>query len=186
VRYATARCRLGAILVAATERGICSIALGDDPGALVRELHARFPAATLAGNDRGFRQLVARTVAFVDRPALGLDLPLEVRGTAFQHRVWQALRKIPCGETRTYAEVARAIGRPRAVRAAAAACAANPVAVAIPCHRAVRGDGALSGYRWGVERKAALLHSEGRNTATGRFRFCGTRGRLRRSQGGAD
>ena len=130
--------------------------------ALARELQERFPRAELIGGDAEFEQLVARVVGFVEAPALGLDLPLDVRGTAFQQRVWQALRQIPAGRTASYAEIARRIGAPASVRAVAQACGANPLAVAIPCHRVVRNDGALSGYRWGVDRKRALLAREAR------------------------
>jgi AraC family transcriptional regulator of adaptative response/methylated-DNA-[protein]-cysteine methyltransferase len=161
VRFAVGECSLGAILVAATDRGICAIELGDDPEALVRELQDRFHAAELLGGDSDFDALVARVVGLVEHPARGDELPIDVRGTAFQERVWQALRAIPAGETRTYADIARAIGAPSSVRAVAGACAANHVAVAIPCHRVVRTDGSLSGYRWGVERKAVLLAREG-------------------------
>jgi AraC family transcriptional regulator of adaptative response/methylated-DNA-[protein]-cysteine methyltransferase len=162
IRFAVGQCSLGAVLVAATEVGVCTIALGDDPDRLVRELQDRFPKAALAGGDAGFERWVAAVVGLVERPAAGLDpeLPLDIRGTAFQLRVWQALRAIPPGTTASYAEIARRIGRPGASRAVAAACAANPVAVAIPCHRVVRTDGSLSGYRWGVQRKAALLERE--------------------------
>jgi AraC family transcriptional regulator of adaptative response/methylated-DNA-[protein]-cysteine methyltransferase len=139
---------------------VCAILLGDDPAALVRDLQDRFPRADLIGGDRAFEQLVAKVVGFVEAPALGLNLPLDVRGTAFQQRVWQALCKIPVGAKASYAEIARQIGSPGAVRAVAQACAANALAVAIPCHRVVRNDGALSGYRWGVERKRALLERE--------------------------
>ncbi|HEY3460283.1 MAG TPA: methylated-DNA--[protein]-cysteine S-methyltransferase, partial [Casimicrobiaceae bacterium] len=150
----------GAILVARSHRGVCAISLGDDPDALVRELQDRFPNAELVGGDRGFEQWVARVVGFVEAPKIGLDLPRDVRGTAFQQRVWQALRAIPAGETVSYAELASRIGSPKSVRAVAGACAANTLAVAIPCHRVIRNDGALSGYRWGVERKRALLQRE--------------------------
>jgi AraC family transcriptional regulator of adaptative response/methylated-DNA-[protein]-cysteine methyltransferase len=139
---------------------VCAILLGDDPDALARELQDRFPRADLIGGDKEFEQLVARVVGFVESPRLGLDLPLDVRGTAFQQRVWQALRKIPAGSTASYADVAKRIGSPGSVRAVAQACAANTLAVAIPCHRVVKNDGALSGYRWGVERKRALLDRE--------------------------
>ena len=139
---------------------MCAILLGDDPEALVRELQDRFPKARLVGGDAGFEALVAQVVGLVEAPGRDLDLPLDVRGTAFQQRVWQALREIPAGSTASYAEIAAGIGAPRAVRAVAQACAANPVAVAIPCHRVVRADGALSGYRWGVERKRELLRRE--------------------------
>lgn len=160
IKFAIGECSLGAILVAATEVGICSILLGDDPEALVRDLQDRFDRATLVGADPEFEALVAKVVGFVEQPGLGLDLPLDVRGTAFQQRVWQALRDIPAGETAGYLDIANRIGSPKAVRAVAQACAANPIAVAIPCHRVVRTDGALSGYRWGVERKRALLDRE--------------------------
>jgi AraC family transcriptional regulator of adaptative response/methylated-DNA-[protein]-cysteine methyltransferase len=162
VRFAVGQCSLGAILVAATDRGISAIQLGDDPDALVRSFQDRFHAAELVGGDEAFDALVARAVGLIERPSTPVDLPLDVQGTAFQERVWQALRAIPAGETRTYAEVAAAIGSPSSVRAVAGACGANRVAVAIPCHRVVRTDGSLSGYRWGVERKAALLEREGR------------------------
>jgi AraC family transcriptional regulator of adaptative response/methylated-DNA-[protein]-cysteine methyltransferase len=160
IRFAVGQCSMGAILVAATERGVCAILLGDDPAALVRDLQDRFADAELVGADTEFEQLVARVVGFVEAPRIGLDLPLDVRGTVFQERVWQALTRIPVGETASYTDIARSIGAPRAVRAVAYACAQNPVAVAIPCHRVVRSDGALSGYRWGVERKRALLARE--------------------------
>lgn len=160
IRFAVAQSALGAILVAQSGKGICAIALGDDPDALVREFQDRFPNANLIGGDAGFEKLVAQVVGFVEAPQTGLDLPLDIRGTAFQERVWQALRQIPAGETASYAEIARRIGAPNAVRAVARACGANRIAVAVPCHRVVRKDGALSGYRWGVERKRALLASE--------------------------
>lgn len=160
IRFAIGQCSLGAILVAASECGVCAILMGDDPDALARDLQDRFPRATLVGGDAGFERVVARVVGFVEVPGLGLDLPLDLRGTAFQQRVWQALREIPAGETASYTDVAQRIGAPRAVRAVAGACAANTLAVAIPCHRVVRTDGGLSGYRWGVERKRALLERE--------------------------
>lgn len=160
IRFALGECSLGSILVAASEVGIYAIALGDDPQRLVHELQDRFPRATLLGGDRQFETLVAQVVGFVEAPALGLDLPLDIRGTAFQQRVWQALREIPAGATVSYADLAQRIGSPQAVRAVAGACAANTLAVAIPCHRVVRSDGNLSGYRWGVERKRALLLRE--------------------------
>jgi AraC family transcriptional regulator of adaptative response/methylated-DNA-[protein]-cysteine methyltransferase len=161
IRFAIGACSLGAILVATTGKGICAILMGDDPEQLARDLQDRFPKAALHGADAAFEDTVARVVGFVEAPALGLDLPLDVRGTAFQQRVWQALREIPAGQTVSYAELAARLGMPRGARAIAGACAANPVAVAIPCHRVVRNDGALSGYRWGVERKRALLVREG-------------------------
>ncbi|MDC7701817.1 bifunctional DNA-binding transcriptional regulator/O6-methylguanine-DNA methyltransferase Ada [Vogesella indigofera] len=160
IRFAVGQCTLGAILVAQSERGVCAISLGDDAEALLHELQDRFPRAELIGGDAAFEQLVATVVGFVEAPALGLDLPLDVRGTAFQQRVWQALREIPPGETASYRDIARRIGAPQAVRAVAGACAANVLAVAIPCHRVVRTDGSLSGYRWGVARKQALLARE--------------------------
>lgn len=160
IRFAIGQCALGAILVAQSARGVCAIALGEDPDVLARELQDRFPQARLTGGDAGFEALVARVVGFVEAPGVGLDLPLDVRGTAFQQRVWQALREIPAGRTASYAEIARRIGSPKSVRAVAQACGANTLAVAIPCHRVVRSDGRLSGYRWGVERKGALLKRE--------------------------
>ncbi|HZP94376.1 MAG TPA: bifunctional DNA-binding transcriptional regulator/O6-methylguanine-DNA methyltransferase Ada [Burkholderiales bacterium] len=160
IRFAVGQCSLGAILVAATAKGVCAILLGEEPDRLVRDLQDQFPRAELIGADRDFEQLVAKVVGFVEAPGLGLDLPLDVRGTAFQQRVWQALRAIPAGATVSYTDIAKRIGSPRSVRAVARACAANAIAVAIPCHRVVRNDGALSGYRWGVERKRALLERE--------------------------
>jgi AraC family transcriptional regulator of adaptative response/methylated-DNA-[protein]-cysteine methyltransferase len=160
IRFAFGECSLGAILVARSEKGVCAIFLGDDPEALARELRDRFPNARLIGGDGDFEALVAKVVGFVEAPKLGLDLPLDVRGTAFQQRVWRALQAIPAGATASYAEIARAIGSPKAVRAVAGACAANPIALAIPCHRVIRSDGALSGYRGGVARKRVLLERE--------------------------
>jgi AraC family transcriptional regulator, regulatory protein of adaptative response / methylated-DNA-[protein]-cysteine methyltransferase len=160
MRFAVGECSLGSILVAATDKGVCAILLGDDPDALVRDLQDRFPKARLIGGDADFEQLVAKVVGFIEAPALGLDLPLDVRGTAFQQRVWQALRAIPSGATASYTEIAERIGAPQAVRAVAQACASNALAIAIPCHRVVRKDGALAGYHWGIERKRALLERE--------------------------
>jgi len=160
IRFAIGECSLGAILIAATDNGVCAILLGDDPDTLVHDLEDRFPKARLIGGDKQFEQLVANVVGFVEAPALGLDLPLDVRGTASQQRVWQALREIPPGSTASYSEIAERIGAPKTVRAVAQACASNLIAVAIPCHRVVRNDGGLSGYRWGVERKRALLDRE--------------------------
>ena len=162
IRFAIGECSLGSILVAESDRGVCAILLGDDPAALARDLQDRFPRARLIGGDAKFERHVAQVVGFVEAPALGLDLPLDVRGTAFQQRVWQALRTLRAGETASYSEIARRIGSPKAVRAVAQACGANALAVAIPCHRVVRNDGGLSGYRWGVERKQALLEREAR------------------------
>lgn len=163
IRFAIGECSLGSILVARSERGVCAIFLGDDPAALARELQDRFPRANLIGGDAAFERLVAQVVGFVEAPGTRLDLPLDVRGTAFQKRVWQALRRIPTGKTVSYTELAKRIGAPKSVRAVAGACAANALAVAIPCHRVVRNDGGLSGYRWGVERKRALIEREKRN-----------------------
>ena len=160
MKFAVGDCSLGSILVAASAKGITAITLGDDPEALVHDLEDRFPHAQLVGGDAAFEAVVAKVVGLVDAPALGLDLPLDIRGTAFQHRVWQALREIPAGTTATYSEIADSIGMPKAVRAVAGACAANKIAVAIPCHRVVRNDGSLSGYRWGVARKRALIDRE--------------------------
>ena len=162
IRFAVAQCSLGAILVATTQKGVCAISFGDDPNALVRDLQDRFPRAELLGGDARFETLVAQVVGFVEAPGQGLDLPLDIRGTVFQQRVWEALRAIPVGTTASYATIAAKIGAPAAVRAVAQACASNTLAVAIPCHRVVRSDGALSGYRWGVERKRLLLDRETR------------------------
>ncbi len=160
IRFAVGECSLGSILVAKSEKGVCAILIGDDPEVLVRDLQDRFPRARLIGGDAEFEKLVAKVVGLIEAPGLGLDLPLDVRGTAFQQRVWAALREIPAGTTLSYTDLARKIGAPKAVRAVAGACAANSLAVAIPCHRVVRSDGALSGYRWGIERKRALIDRE--------------------------
>lgn len=160
IRFAVGECSLGSVLVAASEKGVCAVFLGDDPGELVKELQDRFDKARLKGGDKAFERFVARVIGFVEAPKRGLKLPLDIRGTAFQRRVWKALGEIPAGSTASYAEVARRIRQPKAVRAVAGACAANAIAVAIPCHRVVRTDGSLSGYRWGVERKRSLLERE--------------------------
>lgn len=160
IRFAVGQSSLGAILVASSSKGVAAILLGDDPDALVRDLQDRFAKARLIGMDRDYEALIAKICGFVENPDLGLDLPLDVRGTAFQRRVWQALQDIPVGGRVSYAEVARRIGAPSATRAVARACAANSIAVAIPCHRVVRSDGALSGYAWGVDRKRALIEKE--------------------------
>jgi AraC family transcriptional regulator of adaptative response/methylated-DNA-[protein]-cysteine methyltransferase len=160
MRFAVGACSLGSILVATTDKGVCAILLGDDPAALVRNLQDRFPKARLIGGDDDFEQWVAKVVGLIEAPALGLDLPLDVRGTAFQQRVWQALRAIPAGSTASYTDIAKRLGMPKAARAVAQACASNTIAVAIPCHRVVRTDGSLSGYQWGIERKRALLDRE--------------------------
>lgn len=162
IRFAVGDGALGAILLAASERGVCAILLGDEPDALLGELRERFPAACLTGGDADLARLVGRVAGFIEAPRQGLELPLDIRGTVFQRRVWEVLRQIPPGETLSYAEVARRIGAPTAVRAVARACGANALALAIPCHRVVRSDGGLSGYRWGVERKRALLEREAR------------------------
>lgn len=160
IRFAWGKSDLGSILVASSTRGICAILMGDDPDALLRDLRDRFPQAELIGGDPEFGQLLEQVIAFVEQPGVGWALPLDLRGTVFQQRVWQALSQIPLGQTMTYTEIATRIGAPRAVRAVATACAANPLAVAIPCHRVVRTDGNLAGYRWGLERKQALLDIE--------------------------
>jgi AraC family transcriptional regulator of adaptative response/methylated-DNA-[protein]-cysteine methyltransferase len=158
--FAVGQCSLGAILVASSTKGVAAILLGDDPEQLVRDLEDRFPKAGLVGGDAAYERLVAQVIGMVEAPRRGLALPLDVRGTAFQQRVWMALREIPVGETASYSAIAEKIGSPRSVRAVAGACAENPLAVAIPCHRVVRHDGNLSGYRWGVERKRELIARE--------------------------
>ena len=160
IQFAVGECSLGSILVAASGRGVCAILLGGDPDALARDLQDRFPHAELRAGGEDFELWVAKVVGFVDAPRVGLDLPLDIRGTAFQRRVWQALQAVAPGQTVTYSELAAKIGAPSSARAVASACAANALAVAIPCHRVVRADGSLSGYRWGVERKRALLDRE--------------------------
>jgi AraC family transcriptional regulator of adaptative response/methylated-DNA-[protein]-cysteine methyltransferase len=160
IRFAVGQTSLGAILVASSTKGVAAILLGDDAEALLRDLQDRFPKACLIGADQEYETLVARVVGFVEAPELGLDLPLDVRGTAFQQRVWQALKEIPVGATVTYAELAHRIGSSKSQRAVAGACAANKLAIAIPCHRVIRTDGSVSGYAWGVERKRALLGRE--------------------------
>jgi AraC family transcriptional regulator of adaptative response/methylated-DNA-[protein]-cysteine methyltransferase len=160
IHFAIAECSLGSILVATSERGVCAVLMGDDPLRLVHELQDQFPRAELVGDKRGYEDLVAKVIGLIESPGVGLDLPLDIRGTAFQQRVWKALQQIRVGTTASYADIAKAIGMPKAVRAVAQACGANTLAVAIPCHRVIRNDGALSGYRWGVERKRALLERE--------------------------
>ncbi len=161
IHFAIAETSLGALLVAESDKGICEIALGDEADVLLCALQDHFPKAELIGGDHAFEARLAQIVAMVESPERGLDLPLDIRGTAFQQRVWQALRQIPPGETASYSDIASAIGAPASVRAVAQACAANRLAIAIPCHRVLRQDGALSGYRWGVARKRALLEREG-------------------------
>ena len=158
IRFATGTCALGAFIVARSARGVCALLLGEGPDALIRDLRRRFPAAHAI--EGGAPDLLATVARFLEAPGTGLELPLDLRGTKFQRRVWQALRGIPAGSTDSYAEVADRIGAPSSVRAVAQACAANAIAVAIPCHRVVRSDGAISGYRWGVARKRALLARE--------------------------
>jgi AraC family transcriptional regulator, regulatory protein of adaptative response / methylated-DNA-[protein]-cysteine methyltransferase len=160
IRFAVGQASLGAILVAQSQRGVCAILLGDDPDQLVRELQDTFRKAVLIGGDTEFERVVAQVIGFVEAPEVGLDLPLDIQGTAFQERVWQVLRRIPVGESLTYGEVAKQIGSPKATRAVAQACASNRLAVAIPCHRVVLRDGGIGGYRWGVERKVELRRLE--------------------------
>jgi AraC family transcriptional regulator, regulatory protein of adaptative response / methylated-DNA-[protein]-cysteine methyltransferase len=161
IRFAVGQCSLGSVLVAQSAKGVCAILLGDDADALVRDLQDRFPRAILVGGDVDFERTVAKVIGVVEKPALGLDLPLDVRGTAFQQRVWAALRQIPVGSTASYAEIASRIGAPNSARAVAQACGANVLAMAIPCHRVVATDGSRSGYKWGVRRKKNLLAREG-------------------------
>ncbi len=160
IQFAVAHCWLGVILVAGTKIGICALLLGDDPQVLIDDLQTRFPNSDLVGGDDRFDQVVATVIELVSSPMQKWSLPLDIRGTAFQHRVWEALRQIPPGSTASYTEIAHRIGQPTAVRAVGHACAANAMAVAIPCHRVVRSDGSLSGYRWGIERKSELLRRE--------------------------
>jgi len=163
LRFAIGESSLGSILLAHSERGVCAILLGDDPDELARDLQDRFPRAKLTGGNNEFEPLIAKVVAFVEAPRSGLELPLDIRGTPFQQRVWEALRKIPVGKTASYTAIAKRIGSPTSARAVAQACAANALAIAIPCHRVVRNDGGLSGYRWGVESKRVLLEREARS-----------------------
>ncbi|MCI4664557.1 MAG: bifunctional DNA-binding transcriptional regulator/O6-methylguanine-DNA methyltransferase Ada [Neomegalonema sp.] len=160
ILFAIGQCSLGAVLVASSAKGVCALLLGETPDAVLSDLQSRFPDADLVGDDEAYQTLIGTVIAFVDEPARGLELPLDIRGTAFQRRVWEVLQQVPAGETTTYQEVATRVGAPAAVRAVAQACGANNLAIAIPCHRVVRKDGALSGYRWGVERKRALLQKE--------------------------
>ncbi|MEF9949201.1 MAG: methylated-DNA--[protein]-cysteine S-methyltransferase [Comamonas sp.] len=160
IRFALAECSLGSLLVASTAQGVCCVLLGDDPQRLIEDLQQRFAAAELIGADGQYEQTVAQVVSLIEQPRLGLALPLDIQGTAFQQRVWQALQKIPAGQTLSYSELARQMGMPQSARAVASAVAANPIAVAVPCHRVLRNDGSISGYRWGVERKRALLLRE--------------------------
>jgi AraC family transcriptional regulator, regulatory protein of adaptative response / methylated-DNA-[protein]-cysteine methyltransferase len=161
IRFAVGQCSLGSVLIARTDRGICAILLGDDPKALVSDLRSRFPRAVLTYGNNDLERLLAKVESFIEAPGRGLDVALDTHGTAFQRRVWEALTRIPVGSTASYTEIARRIGAPSSVRAVARACGANAIAVAIPCHRVVRNDGNLSGYRWGVGRKRTLLEREG-------------------------
>ena len=174
IRFAIGESSLGAILVAASEKGVCAILLGDEPDVLARDLQDQFPKANIIGGDVEFEKLVAKVVGFVESPRIGLDLPLDIRGTAFQRRVWKELQRIPVGETISYSDLAKRIGLPKSARAVAQACGANRVAVVIPCHRVVRIGGDISGYRWGVTRKRKLLALEktysGRSLAKGNLR----------------
>jgi AraC family transcriptional regulator, regulatory protein of adaptative response / methylated-DNA-[protein]-cysteine methyltransferase len=160
IKFAIGESSLGLVLIAASDKGVCAIFFGDDPDALARDLKQQFPRARLVGGEPAFEQLAAKVIGFVENPRVGLDLPLDIRGTAFQHRVWEALRRIPVGTTASYADIAKAIGAPKSVRAVARACASNRLAVAIPCHRVVGSDGSLTGYRGGIGRKRALLAKE--------------------------
>ncbi len=167
IRFALGSCSLGSILVAESQKGVCAILMGDDPKALAEDLQNRFARAELVGCDERIESLVAQVIGLIEAPNIGVDLPLDLRGTAFQQRVWQALREIPAGTTETYGDIATRLGLPKAVRAVAQACGANALAVAIPCHRVVRGDGKISGYRWGVDRKLALLTREAPHDESG-------------------
>lgn len=164
--FAVGSCSLGQVLVAATDKGVCAVLLGDDPEALIADLEARFPAALLIGGDSSFDEVAASVIAVVEAPHQAHSLPLDIRGSAFQERVWQALRKIPPGTKASYSDIAKSIGAPRATRAVASACGANHLAVLVPCHRVVRKDGSLSGYRWGIDRKQSLLELETLSVST--------------------
>lgn len=166
IRFAVQPCWLGWVLVAATPQGICAIAFDDTPEALTTQLHDQFPNAVFLDDDPAFATWVEQVLKFIEAPQHGLDLPLDIRGTVFQQQVWKALQTIPAGHTVSYAEVARQIGKPKAVRAVAQACAANQLAVAVPCHRVIASNGALSGYRWGRDRKQALLEQEAQGAST--------------------
>ncbi len=161
IRHSISRSPIGSILVATTDKGLCAVILGDDRATLIRELAERFPGTVIAGADEACAKATRDVTDLVKSPQSAFSHPLHLQGTAFQKSVWQALRKIPTGKTATYLDIARKIGKPRAVRAVAQACGANHIAVVIPCHRVIRTDGSLSGYRWGVERKAKLLEREG-------------------------
>ena len=158
--FTIGECSLGSVLVAQSACGVCSILIGEDPRRLAQDLRHQFPKANLVARENDQEELVAQVAGLIEKPGAGLGLPLDVRGTAFQQLVWDAVQRIPYGSTATYKDIARQIGTPGAVRAVARACGANALAVAIPCHRVIRNDGTLSGYRWGVERKRALLARE--------------------------
>jgi AraC family transcriptional regulator of adaptative response/methylated-DNA-[protein]-cysteine methyltransferase len=160
VRFDVGRCSLGTILVAATDRGVCAVSLGENADLLLRELQANFTPTERASNDPGFGAWMAAIIQCVEHPWEDCPVPLDLQGTPFQQRVWQLLREIPAGTTTTYTELAHRLGKPNGVRAVGSACAANQVAVVIPCHRVVRRDGDLAGYRWGIERKRRLLQRE--------------------------
>jgi AraC family transcriptional regulator, regulatory protein of adaptative response / methylated-DNA-[protein]-cysteine methyltransferase len=160
IRFAVGECSLGSVLVASSEQGVCAILFGDDPNTLTHDLEDQFPKARLIGGDSDYEKLVAKVIGFIEAPQKGWHLPLDIRGTAFQRRVWEELQKIPAGTTQSYSEIAERVGHPTSARAVAQACATNALAVAIPCHRVVRSTGDLSGYRWGVDRKSKLLKKE--------------------------
>ncbi|MFY0679373.1 MAG: bifunctional DNA-binding transcriptional regulator/O6-methylguanine-DNA methyltransferase Ada [Thalassovita sp.] len=160
ILFAIGDCRLGVVLIASTDKGVCALLLGDTPEAVLEDLQSRFPNAELIGDDPHYQALIGHILPFVEAPKLGFDLPLDIQGTAFQTRVWAALRDIPVGDTASYSEIANQIGAPKSSRAVAQACGANPLAIVVPCHRVVRADGGLSGYRWGVDRKAQILELE--------------------------
>jgi len=160
IAYATSECVLGQLLVAQSVKGVCAILIGADRYELEADLASRFPKATLVADEDAVHENMAQVIRFAEKPAEGLDIPLDMRGTPFQRRVWEKLRAIPVGKTATYTDIAHWIGSPAAARAVAAACAANPIALAIPCHRVVRGDGDAAGYRWGIERKLEIIRRE--------------------------
>jgi AraC family transcriptional regulator of adaptative response/methylated-DNA-[protein]-cysteine methyltransferase len=163
IKYTIGESSLGLVLIAASDKGVCAIFFGDEPAGLTADLNKQFPQARLVGDDPVFQELAAKVIALVENPRAELGLPLDIRGTAFQHRVWQALRRIPPGSTASYADIAKAIGAPKAVRAVARACGSNSIAVAIPCHRVIGSDGSLTGYRGGLARKRALLNRESKS-----------------------
>lgn len=163
IRFVVRRCKLGLVLVAATQKGVCEVWLGEDAGKLAKRLREAYPRAKIASRDPRMNDLIKKVVLLVERPTRGIALPLDLRGTAFEMRVWETLRRIPIGKTKTYGEIAAAIGHPGAARAVGSACARNHVAVVVPCHRAVGADKKLHGYRWGLERKRRLLEIESNN-----------------------